>query len=360
MVDYVCDKCTESKGYDDMCVKCFSAEVSEMTIKQIRAVGSELGVKFCGKTLKADLQSILIRSKVEQITELEDRQCACLLGSNYKDQCDWCFRETLQRMTIKEIRQVGEESGVLFSGKNTKTDLLRTLLDNRVGLAPNEVPKLRVNTKSTKVAVSPLRSNKKNSLTEDKSIQQLLTQYKSVSNLGSAVAKSRNDIDLYSKASVSILESPEVDHIIETQMMAHCASTALRNRAVQFVPDLSHLVNPTNLKNYNVCSKSVNISKGQVVRLFLNDTDGLHRDSGIRAKPYYHCYNQMGNITQAWIDTFPEISEGIRTYRSRADYVQNGDFEQVATQLEDLFDRMKLLDVEGIVTRSKTRAHKTS
>jgi len=360
MVDYVCNTCTGSKWYDDMCMKCFSAEVSEMTIKQIRAVGSELGVKFCGKTLKADLQSVLISSKVEQITELEDRQCACLVGSNYKDQCDWCFRESLQRMTIKEIRKVGEESGMIFSGKNTKTDWLRTLLDNRVGLAPKEVHNECVktkSTKSTKVAVSP---NKKNSLAEDKSIQQLLTQYKSVSNLGSAVAKSRNDIDLYSKAAVSTLESPEVDHIIETQMMAHCATTALKNRAIQFVPDLSHLVNPTCLKNYNVCGKSVNISKGQVVRLFLNDTDGLHRDSGIRAKPYYHCYNQMGNITQAWIDTFPEISEDVRTYRSRADYVQNNDFEQVATQLDDLFDRMKLLDVEGVVTRSKTRANKTS
>eukprot|EP01032_Pedospumella_encystans_P017802 gene17803-20279_t len=291
-------------------------EVSEMTIKEMRTVGSALGVKFCGKTLKADLRNILVSSKVEQVQEIKPdlREPTCLRGG------DQCFQENVLRMTIKEIRKVGDELGVNFEGKTTKKDLQTILLDHRARIAPKEAHILCDNMESTELAVGLVKLSKK----------------------------------------ISSLESPEGDHIIETQMMAHCATAALKNRAIQFVPDLSHLVNPANLKNYNVCSKSVNISKGQVVRLFLNDTDGLHRDSGIRAKPYYQCYNQMGNITQAWIDTFPEISEDVRTYRSRSDFVQNGDFEQVATQLDDLFDRMKLLDVEGVVTRSKTRALKSS
>ena len=353
--DHICNVCTSGTDYVDLCLVCFTAEVSEMTIKEMRTVGSALGVKFCGKTLKADLRNILVSSKVEQVQEVKRaaKERTCLDGG------DLYFHENVLRMTIKDIRKVGNELGVNFERKTIKKDLQKILLDHRAKIAPTEPHNLCDNVESTELAVGLGKSSKKG-LTEDKSMQQLLTQYKSVSNLGGAVAKSRNDIDLYSKSAVSSLESPEVDHIIETQMMAHCATAALKNRAIQFVPDLSHLVNPADLKNYNVCSKSVNISKGQVVRLFLNDTDGLHRDSGIRAKPYYQCYNQMGNITQAWIDTFPEISEDVRTYRGRSDFVQNGDFEQVAAQLDDLFDRMKLLDVEGVVTRSKTRAHKLS
>lgn len=189
---------------------------------------------------------------------------------------------------------------------------------------------------------------------EQKSLQQLLKEHIVVSSLRDPVAKARGHVDLYSQLSVSTLENAEVDHIVETQMVAHCASAALKTRARQLVSELSALANPTDLSNYNVCSQSINCSKGQVVKLFLNDTNGLHAYSGIRAKPYYHCYNHMGNITQAWIDVFPTVTESVRTFR-RDEFVQNSEFEQVATQLDDLFDRMKLLDTEGIVTRSKSK-----
>jgi len=189
---------------------------------------------------------------------------------------------------------------------------------------------------------------------EQKSLQQLLTEHRSVSHLRKPVAKARSNIDLYSKQSVTTLDNAEVDHILETQMLAHCATAALSTRAFRHVSDLSDTINPADLSNYNVCSQTVNCSKGQVVKLFLNDTDGLHAGSGIRAKPYYQCFNHMGNITKAWIDVFPTVTENVRTFR-RDGHVQNSEFEQVAAQLDELFDRMKLEDGEGIVTRSKTQ-----
>lgn len=330
-------------GYDELCLKCFTSEIFEMTVKELRMVGKVLDVKFAGHSLKADLQRILIaykadtiaadltiaRRKEHQTDQLEDIEISRIPDAIASRPCT-NGQIPIGELTIKGLRHIAKEFEIDLRGKTLKGELqeiVREALSQRQPLVHGS---------------------------EQKSLQQLLAEHRSVSNLRKPVTKARQNIDLYSKQPIAMLDNAEVDHIVETQMLAHCASAALSTRAFKLVSELSDMVNPTDLSNYNVCSQTVNCSKGQVVKLFLNDTDGLHADSGIRAKPYYQCYNHMGNITKAWIDVFPVVTENVRTYR-RDGHVQNGDFEQVATQLDDLFDRMKLHDEEGIVTRSRTQ-----
>lgn len=299
-------------------------------------VGKDLDVKFSGHTLKADLQRILITYKTDTMTaDLSITRWVQPEGNTLAGDSDNASSSSagcqipVGELTIKGLRQVAKEFDINLNGKTLKAEL-----QDIVGQALSQRQPL-------------VHSN------EQKSLQQLLTEHRSVSHLRKPVTVARRNIDLYSKQTIATLENAEVDHIVETQMLAHCATAALSTRAHRFVPELSDMINPTDLSNYNVCSQTINCSKGQVVKLFLNDTDGLHADSGIRAKPYYQCYNHMGNITQAWIDVFPTVTESVRSFR-RDGHVQNSEFEQVATQLDELFDRMKLHDAEGIVTRSKS------
>lgn len=147
--DHICNVCTSGTDYVDLCLVCFTAEVSEMTIKEMRTVGSALGVKFCGKTLKADLRNILVSSKVEQVQEVKRaaKERTCLDGG------DLYFHENVLRMTIKDIRKVGNELGVNFERKTIKKDLQKILLDHRAKIAPTEPHNLCDNVESTELAV---------------------------------------------------------------------------------------------------------------------------------------------------------------------------------------------------------------
>lgn len=99
----------------------------------------------------------------------------------------------------------------------------------------------------------------------------------SCSNKHSEVFEFRNGFDIYTEHKEEEIKDPDLDHIIENQMLTYASLKPLSKTSI-VQPYIEPLKKAINLnENYNVTHGSLNKSKGSIIKSYLNDkiNDGL-------------------------------------------------------------------------------------
>jgi hypothetical protein len=138
----------------------------------------------------------------------------------------------------------------------------------------------------------------------------------------------------------------EVDHIFESQVMAHGAATALQNRAFEpgICDELRKVLNPKDLSNYNNVAKSYNVSKGSMFKNYLASQTSYYKGSGLRASALMEQNERfMTNVTTAVQEVYPSIIEHVRELKRDDNYI-SGEFVKISEALDELFKGMLLGD----------------
>jgi hypothetical protein len=164
-----------------------------------------------------------------------------------------------------------------------------------------------------------------------------------VTNKREQVLKYRNGRDLYTNKTISEIENPHVDHIVENQIISHALHNALLNPSlvVKFIDPMKKVINQND--NYNVTSCRINVSKGNCVRLFFSD--GINRGFPLAAVVLNHaCEAYIGKICEVMVSSHEILDPEIRACRHDNGRVNgNSDFEKIAEHLADiLVDKMQI------------------
>lgn len=178
-----------------------------------------------------------------------------------------------------------------------------------------------------------------------------------VTNKREAVIDHRR-YDLYTGERCDRIEQPEVDHIIEDQILGHAAAPVLFNMTSRdrFVKPLSVCLN--DLDNYNVTHLSVNRSKGAVLKNYLNNKRYLREPLratvlNLTTETYFKKY--LNPITSSMDQAGHHVLDNIDSAKREDNHVSGREcFDRVADQLSELLKQMDLNPESGIRTRKKT------
>lgn len=182
-----------------------------------------------------------------------------------------------------------------------------------------------------------------------------------INNLSSKrdiVLEYRLNHDLYSGDHKDEIIEPQVDHIVESQLLGHAIAMTVRDEAhlSKILKPIKDIINVND--NYNVTHGTINKSKGQLFKAFL--TEKLYEGYPIRSiinAGNYKCNNYIENIVKEMEKAYLTIKDNIENCRRSDGHVLNGDFKSVAENLEILFEKMDLnpKDKVSIKTRSKSK-----
>ena len=168
-----------------------------------------------------------------------------------------------------------------------------------------------------------------------------------VSNKREKVFEFRNNKDLYTNKDKSEVEDPEVDHIVEDQIVGRAAANVLAKATNQsYQPYLESLKNALNLKsleNYNVTFGDINVSKGAVIKTYLKDN--YYKGYPLRSvvKPETHFGANMELIFQVMNNTHCIVEEHVAQGRRSDGHVTGGPtFQEISDELARIFDEMDL------------------
>ncbi|CAF0825178.1 unnamed protein product [Brachionus calyciflorus] len=179
-----------------------------------------------------------------------------------------------------------------------------------------------------------------------------------LSRIKDDVFEYRDNKDLYTSALKNKIEDPEVDHIIECQMIGHAAAPVFGNSSYEpFINSLKGAVNLETLENYNVTEKRVNASKGACIKNYL--TDDLNRGFPLRSvlkidSPFG---KYMNTIFETMYTTYPIVIEYLKSDECRRDdghVTSSNHFSKIADKLSDMIAEMDL-NVENSERRLRTR-----
>ena len=179
-----------------------------------------------------------------------------------------------------------------------------------------------------------------------------------VTNKKDVVFEFRNNIDLYTRVPKADVENPQVDHIIEDQLVGHAAAHVLQGKQ-SFEPYLNVLkksVNLESLDNYNVTFGSINASKGSILRRYLRDN--INKGFPLRAliDPGSHFGKNMEPIFQVMNNTHEIVEEYIAEGRRSDGHITGNDkYKDIAGELSNIFREMKLDVNEERKTRISNR-----
>jgi hypothetical protein len=140
------------------------------------------------------------------------------------------------------------------------------------------------------------------------------------------------------------VEKPQVDHIVEDQIVGHAAARVLLNQLMDpFLNGLKSALNPDTLENYNVTSGSVNASKGSIIKNYLSD--GRNRGYPLRSlvKPESHFGKAIEPIFRAMNVTCPVVVEYVREGRRTDGHITGSNtFGSIADTVDEIFREMQL------------------
>ncbi len=171
----------------------------------------------------------------------------------------------------------------------------------------------------------------------------------SVTKKKDLVFSRRNNKDIYTNISKDDVVSPQVDHIVEDQILGHAVANVLKgNQSYQpYVKPLQNALNLDNCDNYNVTFQNINVSKGAIIKNYLRDN--MNRGFPLRAliKPETHFGKNMELIFQAMQQTYPIVASFIEEGRRSDGHVTGGpSFARISDELVVLFNEMDL-DVDS-------------
>ncbi len=174
-----------------------------------------------------------------------------------------------------------------------------------------------------------------------------------------SVFSRRNNKDIYTNSKKDEVTNPQVDHIVEDQILGHAVANALKgNQSYQsYIKPLQNALNPDNCDNYNVTFQNVNVSKGAIIKSYLRDN--MNRGYPIRSiiKPETHFGKNMELIFQAMNQTYPIVATYIEDGRRSDGHVTGGpSFSRISDELIKSFEEMDL-DLES---GRKLRTRKTA
>jgi hypothetical protein len=151
------------------------------------------------------------------------------------------------------------------------------------------------NCQSCKCNINKCSNNKnnenKNEILSKNDMAALITKEirLSVTNKKDQVFSFRNNLDIYTNKEKDQILNPQVDHIVEDQIVGHAAAYILKNESfVPYLRGLEECLNLKSLENYNVTFSEINGSKGAIIKSYLRDN--LNKGYPLRAliKPESH------------------------------------------------------------------------
>lgn len=162
-----------------------------------------------------------------------------------------------------------------------------------------------------------------------------------------------NGVDRYTSQDARKIENPEVDHIVECQIVGHAAAKVVYNsglgeKLTSPLKKAFHNIMP----NYNVTSMEINRSKGQLVRSYLTDK----KYSSI---PFLaHVINEKSDralrkyiepVNHVMLETGPTVVNEIKDVRRDDGHVSGHSyFEDISESLSELLDKM-LIDTNSTI-----------
>ena len=172
-----------------------------------------------------------------------------------------------------------------------------------------------------------------------------------VSVIKDKVFSFRNDIDLYTLKNKDQVIDPDVDHIIEDQILGHAAARALGNVSFRkYVNPLKDALNLDTLENYNVTFSKINRSKGAIFKNYLQNK--MYQGYPIRSLVDHntHFGKNLEQILVTMNQTYPIVLEYLESPERKCDdnFVSgSGKFEEIANEFKKIIKIMKLdLDSE--------------
>ena len=171
------------------------------------------------------------------------------------------------------------------------------------------------------------------------------------------VFKYRNGIDIYTKTNSNDVISPEVDHIVEDQIVGHAAVVALYNQSpTPYIGILQEALNLETNDNYNVTFKSINASKGSIIKNYLRDNRNRGYPLRSLVKPESNFGKHMELIFQAMNETYPIVADYIDESRRKDGHVTVSTCHKISEELRKSFDEMDL----DIYSERKLRNKRTN
>ena len=166
----------------------------------------------------------------------------------------------------------------------------------------------------------------------------------------------RNDMDIYTNKSKDEVVNPQVDHIVEDQIVGHAAANALKgNQAYQpYVKAMQAALNLESCDNYNVTFQTINGSKGAIIKSYLRDN--MNRGFPLRSliKPESHFGKNMELIFQAMNETYPIVANSIAEGRRSDGHVTGrATFMDISEEIVKTFSEMDLDINSGRRLRSR-------
>ncbi len=179
-----------------------------------------------------------------------------------------------------------------------------------------------------------------------------------VTNKKDVVFEFRSNIDLYTRIPKEDVENPQVDHIIEDQLVGHAAAHVFQGKQAfePYLDVLKESVNLESLDNYNVTFRTINGSKGSILKRYLRD--GINKGFPLRAliDPASHFGKNMEPIFQVMNNTHEIVEEYIAEGRRSDGHITgNNKYKEIAEELSDIIKEMKLDVNEERKTRNSNR-----
>ena len=155
----------------------------------------------------------------------------------------------------------------------------------------------------------------------------------------------RKNKDIYTNTNGKDIGCPEVDHIVEDQIVGHATANAIAptQSYVPFIGSIKDALNLESLENYNVTDKKINISKGSIIKNYLRDN--MNRGYPLRSliKPETYFGQNMELIFQAMNEAFPLVANEIANGRRSDGHISGGNtFQQISEELVKTFSEMDL------------------
>lgn len=176
------------------------------------------------------------------------------------------------------------------------------------------------------------------------------------------VIEYRQGKDLYTGDDARKLDNPEVDHIIETQILAHSTAKVLY-KTKNYLPFQNNLKESINiLDNYNVTRQDINRSKGSIIKSYLhekryegkNEMPFLPYVLNLKSESKLKLYAEP--VNNQMLESGPIVVEYLETGKRDDGHVSGrNSFVEMADSLSELLGKM-LIDIDSErSTRSKKR-----
>lgn len=191
--------------------------------------------------------------------------------------------------------------------------------------------------------------NQPNRMELDQDVNEIASKLSELLRIGVAdkrddVFHFRNDIDIYTLKTKNEVENPQVDHIIEDQMVGHAAARILRSlsESTPYMNGLKKALNVESLENYNVTFGRINGSKGSIIKQYLKDGINNGLPLRIMVKPESHFGKNIEPIFQAMNDTHLIVEEYISEAKRSDNNISGSKFKEIADELNQIVREMKL------------------